>query len=261
MHEESFQSMHHNHGDDNGSGGEGNNGGGYGMGGQNLDLMSVLNRGGGDGFGGGSMWGVILGFLLARGGFFGNREFAGEVGDRCVTGAQFLQKTLGDIQAAVPLTASQTQDVIQNAISQLALGMQQGFANVKDSVQAGQVLTLQSASATQAMVHDQAEKTRDLITSLNTQTLNRELAVAQSLLGEERSARRIREVEVNVTQTSTQNQLQAQAQAQQQAQLASVLAAITGLVNQVNRSSQDVINIGGTLAGLAQTAANTNVAR
>lgn len=212
--------------------------------------------GGGDfGFGGGG-GGFLLGLLLARAGLFGNRE-----GGAALDVTNLIQAKLGDIQAAIPLTACQTESNINQAVSSLALGVQSGFSNLKDAVQAGQVVTLTTANQTQNVVQSDGEKTRALIQSINDANLQRELTVAQAALTEQRSAQRVRDVEVNVSQIVSQSQLQAQQQQQQQAQFQALFNALNGIANQilVNRQTQDIVNLGTMTASGTQAAANTNV--
>ena len=114
-------------------------------------------------------------------------------------------------------------------------------------------------------VRDDGDRTRALIVSQNDAMLNRELAVAQAALLEQRAIGRSRDVEVNVTQSVTQNQnnLQQQSQSQQQFQILANLAAQVGNLAgdiQAVRQTQSNVNFGvqGT-AGQTASAANTRV--
>lgn len=214
--------------------------------------------GGGDGFGfGGGGSGLLLGLLLARGGLFGNDNRRD--GNWGVDATNLLQATLGNIQAQIPLVACQTESNINKSVSELALGMQQAFSNTKDAVQNGTVVTLTTANQTQNVVQADGEKTRALIQSINDANLNRELAVTQAALAEERGSRRVRDVEVNVSQVVTQ----AQAQAQQQAQFSALFSAVQQVCGelQVARATNANLIIGNTGATTtgAQTASPINV--
>ncbi len=112
-------------------------------------------------------------------------------------------------------------------------------------------------------IRDDGDKTRALIIAQNDATLNRELAVAQAALLEQRAITRGRETEINITNTNTAvaAQSQVQAQQQQQFQILSNLAATVGALVQQNQTiHQGIVNLG-TMSGSAgqQTAANTRV--
>lgn len=112
-------------------------------------------------------------------------------------------------------------------------------------------------------VRDDGDKTRALIVSQNDAMLNRELAVAQGALLEERAAGRARATEVNVTQTVTQNQAQLQQQAQQQQQFLvtnNLLQAILSQAQIAQATNQSlIIGNSGDVRGGNQTANPTNV--
>lgn len=216
-------------------------------------LFGGSRGGGGFGFGDGGGSGLLLGLLLARGGLFGDRRDGAPALD--VT--NLIQAKLGDIQAAIPLAASQ----VENAILSQTNAISAGIAGVKDAVQNGAVVTLTTANQTQNVVQADGEKTRALIQSINDANLQRELTVAQSALAEERGARRVREVEVNVSQVVSQAQAQQQQQQQLQAQFGQLFALLNGIGNQimVARQAQDIVNLGTMTASGTQAAANTQV--
>lgn len=95
--------------------------------------------------------------------------------------------------------------------------------------------------------------------------LQRQLAVAQSALLEERHSSRIRDVEISVNQSqvATQVQGQQQGQAQQQLQISSaILAALNNLAGDIQavKQGQVIFNSGTMAASGTQAAANTKVA-
>jgi hypothetical protein len=191
---------------------------------------------------------------------------------------------VNNLTAAVPTAALETQAAINSSISSLALGTSQGFANVKDSVQANGTANLlatnaaerttltssaallaaikDSQYATATAVRDDGDKTRGQIALYHEGDLQRQLGVAQAALLEERTHGRIRESEVNITNTNTNTNVQAQAQAQSQQQLqvlAALVAEVRNLANdvQVVRQSQSNVNFG-VQSGTAQTNAASN---
>lgn len=242
---------------------------------------------GGDGFGGG-IGGLLVGALLGRGFGFGG-GFGGGWGGGCGDGGARVLDTailqqLGNVQAAVPLTALQTQAQVAEStgsinnttlqqtlmlggeIARASLAGQQGFANVKDSVQnsfavlnsniaqvnaAVNVGTLTTAIA----IRDDGDKTRALISSIDRDNLNRQLTVAENTITELRLNQCRRDdnhgLEIQMINNQNQNQLQFQQQAQGFAFLQHGLAEC----NQLARATNAQINIGsGTLTGAAQTA-------
>lgn len=256
-------------------------------------LMAMANNRGpgygyGDGFGmgGGGIWPIILLALLGRRGGFGGGD-----GDCCDNGhggvnpaqaaiLQTLMEGQSDLRAQVPTVGLETQNAILSALARDALGTQQGFANTKDAIQTGNAfldrdiqMVNQNVSAqgcqTREWVSLEAEKTRakvdkveDRINAIQENNLQRELAVCQSALSDEKHHSRIREVEVNVSQNVNQQQAQAQAQLQMNdlvRHFGLLSERINIIGNQVARNSQDVVNVGGLLAGVAQTANPVNV--
>lgn len=227
---------------------------------------------------------IALLALLGRRGF-GEGDTGCNPKDSVIEAA--ILNGVNGLASAVPTTALETQAATAAAIASLALGTQQGLSGVKDSVQlAGAaclnatntvertVLTssaaLLSAVAeskydTAIAIRDDGDKTRAQIALYHEADLQRQLAVAQSALSEERSNARIREVEVNVTQTATNTSVQAQAQLQQQQQfqlLAGLVAAVNNLAGDIQavKQGQVIFNSGTMAASGTQAAANTKVA-
>lgn len=249
-------------------------------------IEDIVGGRGGFGFGGGdSGIGIIalLALLGRRGGLGGEGDCGGE--------GKFLDAAIlngvNALSASVPTTALETQAAINNSIANLALGVQQGFANVKDSVQANgtanllatnasERTTLTSAAlnlaaikdsqyATAISIRDDGDKTRGLLALYHEGNLQRELGVAQSALAEERNHSRIREVEVSVNQSVNQTQAQGQVQTQQQQQfqlLAGLVAAVNNLAGDIQavKQGQVIFNSGTMAASGTQAAANTKVA-
>ncbi|MHA1063856.1 hypothetical protein ACR9GP_08110 [Enterobacter ludwigii] len=226
---------------------------------------------GGDlGFGGG-LGGLLIGALLGRGGLgFGGGwgVSPGAAGvENPLLNTAVLSK-MGSIEGMIPLSASQTQsavaestaDIVSTTLQQtialqgnqaaLALATQSAIAGVKDSVQALAI----------GVVND-GDKTRALISQINLDNLNRQLAVAQNEITELRSERaadsRSHGLEINMINNQNQNQLQFQQQAQGMAYLQHGLAEC----NQIARATNQTIQVGN--AGIAtagpQTANPTNV--
>jgi hypothetical protein len=210
----------------------------------------------------GTMWPILLLLLLRRGGLEGDvGAVAATTGvDRCEITA--ILSKLGDLQAAGPLSTAQIETFlatqtgqISNQINQQSLFISQGFANLGDKVtnSATAVLAAGQASTNQILVAIQGVK--DQATQFEMSTLQRQLAVADSALLDERHSRRSRDVEVNVTQQVNQQQQQAQFQAQ----IGGLLSAVQGLMLQNSRQAQDIVNLGTMTASGTQAAANTQV--
>ncbi len=231
----------------------------------------------GGGLGAGLLGGVLGGLIFNRRGGFGEGEADCAPGGIGASQAAFDSTILNGITgltAAVPTTALQTQNAIQSAIGSLALGTQQGLSNVKDAVQNSATANLIATNNVGTQVQtgtlqniiaigNDGDKTRALIQSISDMNLQRELGVAQALLAEERTSRRVRDVEVNVNQTVNQNQAQAQAQQQQQQQFASLFSLLHGVNNelQVARATNANLIVGntGAVATGPQTANPVNV--
>jgi len=209
-----------------------------------------------------------------------------------------ILQSLGDIKAAVPLAEgqvqlalAQTQNALSSQASGYAIGNVQGFANVNDNVArstaaviaVGETIKdtvnttsaatqlgianlatagLQNTYAITQAINADGEKTRALLVAQNEATLQRQLAVAEAALAEQRAEGRARGTEVNVTQTVNQNQMQLQAQQQQQQQailLNQLLYAVGGLQNAVATNSNLIVGNTGAVATGPQTANPVNV--
>lgn len=96
-------------------------------------------------------------------------------------------------------------------------------------------------------ISNDGEKTRALITQNMVTDLNNQIAEL-----------RTRQTVSDGNITVTQNVNQQQAQQQQQQQFAVLTNAVSALAGQINRSQQDIINLG-TMVGNTQSSANTNV--
>lgn len=237
---------------------------------------------------------------LDTGGAKGNTQAAYDYargrnwGGGCGDGGRVLEtailQQLGNVQAAVPLTALQTQAQVAEStgtinnttlqqtlmlggeIARSTLAGQQGFANVKDAVQASfavlnsniaqvgasvNVGTLSTAIA----IRDDGDKTRALISSIDRDNLNRQLTVAENTITELRLNQCRREdthgIEIAMTNNQNQNQLQFQAQAQGISFLHHGLAECNQLARATNQNVL-VGNQGVTTTG-PQTANPTNV--
>lgn len=244
---------------------------------------SIGGNGGLGILGGGGDSGLGLIALLA---LLGRRGF-GDGDNGCnpkdsVIEAAILNAVNGNT-SAIPTSALETQAALTHAIGSLALGTQQGFANVKDSVQATSALNLAATHnvnqsvlvtglQTQIAVGNDGDKTREAIAALSSKIdantisdLQRQLTVSQLSESEERNSRRIREVEVSVSQSVNQTQAQNQVQAQQQQQaqfLAGILAEVRNLAGDIQavKQGQVIFNSGTMAASGTQAAANTKVA-
>jgi hypothetical protein len=243
-----------------------------------------------------NLWPIILLALLGR----GRGGLLGGDGEGCSPGgigaghAALLQTLLegqSDLRADVPRTALETQNAIQQAVSALALGTQQGFANTKDAVQASLLANLAATSGVKdsvmnnaallqrdicdvkSTVQTEACATRELVQAGTTAILSR---IDRSEIDElrARADRAERAIEVNtlrsqveVNQTVTTTQAQAQGQFQVQTQLQDVaaqlrtLGSIVAIGNQtmLARQAQDIVNLGTMTASGTQAAANTQV--
>ena len=207
----------------------------------------------------------------------GGGLFGGDDGGSDCAGHNVLQTLVenqGDIRAAIPTLALETQNAILSAIGRSELATQQGFANTKDAVQNSLFAVSQTLAninqnvssqgcQTRETVKEDGEKTRSLITSNTIMDLQRQLGVAQADAKEERHLSRVREVEVNVSQNVNQQQAQAQFQTQLQAQFGQLFGALNTAVANINnnRSNQDILNLGTMLASGTQTPTTTQVNR
>lgn len=110
-----------------------------------------------------------------------------------------------------------------------------------------EVTGLRSAFETQKTITDDGDKTRALITNINTADLNRQIAVTEAKLAEALGDRRHLQsthdiiINNNNNNTAVANAL---AQQQQQQRMDAVLAAVAGLTGNVNTMTQLTLNTG-----------------
>ncbi len=157
---------------------------------------------------------------------------------------------LGGIKADIPLAAAQTENVIlqqTNQINALAAAAQlanaNGFANVKDAVQAGTVLNLQ---ATQ----NGTKEVLQAICALSDKASADTIAQLRAERAEERAARVADGVRVDVTQNVAQAQQQQQFQTEQR-------SFFSALAAQLNNIHQGIVQIGaGNVAVPTSTQSN-----
>ncbi|MFJ7316761.1 hypothetical protein ACIQVE_29355 [Pseudomonas sp. NPDC098747] len=244
---------------------------------QGIDLQQLGGGFGGGMGGGGLVAGLVLGALLRNGGL-GGRE-----GEGCVTPSNLVDVTtlskLGEIQAQIPQVTAAIENStltqtlgLQGTLGSLALGIQQAFANTKDTVQATSALTLagisgvnqnvsESACEIKQAINNDGDRTRALINSIDRDNLNRLLTSKDNELIELRhaSSRASDRHGIEITMINNQNQLQAQAQAQ--ANVLGQLVHVMTECNQIARATNTnliVGNTGATTTG-AQTASPVNV--
>ena len=248
---------------------------------------------GGDGLfggGGGLIGGLILGSLLRNNGnlFGGSNDtntgaFATQAGVQSVVNQSAIQQELADLKAAVPLSEANLQaalaaqqNALQQNIFQAQTVTQAGFAaQVQNLNQIENNVLRETAGINQAIaavdrnlavqtgvlsavVKDDGDKTRALITSQYEATLNRQLSDANAeviaLRNRQELATATRGVEVN----TTNNINQMQQQQQQQTQYNQLANLIWGLGQQI-RSTNEAINVGsGTLTANPMNT-NTNI--
>lgn len=197
-------------------------------------------------------------------------------------------------EGAMQLALSQSQGQVMNQIGQQSLAIAQGFGNtsqqistaqaaviavgesIKDTVNSTSSATqlgianlatsgLQNTFALSQAVSADGDKTRALIESINSATLNRQLTVADLDRRDEANRGRIRETEINISNVNTANAQQAQAQSMQQnqwqaiIQLAESVRNLCGDVQAVRQTQSQVVfgnNIG---SGQAANATNNSV--
>lgn len=247
--------------------------------------------------------GAFVGSALGRSGLFGvdGRGVVG--GEGCVTPTQLtaalagvednqmntaVLSQLGRIEAAIPYNESQVQLALAGAQSDITnlinaanvANLQGQFAinkNVSDTtaqiiaaevatqVAVGNAVTgaLQNTFALSQAINNDGEKTRALIQSIDSASLNRQLTVADLDRRDEATRARQREIEINITNTNTANAQQMQVQTQMQQLITgfnNLFGIVTHLQNAVATQSNMIIgNAGPTVTG-AQTANPINVA-
>ncbi len=250
-------------------------------------LLAMMNNRRDDGDGMNNLWPILLLSLLGRRGGLG--------GDDCATAAtaaglspaqaamlQTLLEGQSSLRAEVPTTALETQNAVQQSVSALALGTQQGFANVKDSVQASLLASLTATSGVKdsvmnnaallqrdicdvkSTVQTEACATRELVQAGTTAILSR---IDRSEIDDlrARADRAERAIEVNalrsqveVNQTVNTTTVQAQQQQQLQAQIqgfAHELRCVRDGHDQIATAINKTIQF-----GTGNVAANTNTA-
>lgn len=248
-------------------------------------LLAGGARHGADGFGGagglvaGGLGGLVLGSLLngRNGGLLGGGNDAGNVVAEVAT-----LTGIGDIKAAIALTAAQTENVVaaqtatvQATLGNLALGQQTAIAQVKDTVNNGTLLNLQATNAASDRATNQSaalaaqiaagfNETQALINSINTQNISRELSDTKAALIEARSDHRLESAGITITNTNNATAVAIAAQSQNQQQLQALIelgAQVRNLANdvQVVRQGQVILNSGTMTASGTQAAANTKV--
>lgn len=239
-------------------------------------LMNNRDRDRDDGLGGGVAGLVALMALLNRRGFgdggdcggdrdWGGRDRDGGLSPGQAAALQTLMEGQSSLRAEGPENTLRAQGEILQAISELALADQAGFANVKDSVQAGLLATLAATSGVKdSVMNNSALLQRDLATvnqnvsAQGCQTRETVLASENRIIAKldqntiddlrHRAERAERAVEVNalasrveVNQTVTTTQAQAQAQGQIQAQfqdIGNVLRRVCDRLDAVHQVAQ-----------------------
>lgn len=254
-------------------------------------LMSMATKGSNTdgGFGGGGLLGgVILGSLLGRnGGLFGGNgvDGSGAIGGAVLRNPPEQNQANMDLMAgigavdkavAVSTAAMEASQAMQSAgivaqLNNVTGSLATRVDSTKETVNAmAMVLAQQLSGVDKAIMENRyaisqnittdGDRTRSLITSQYEATLNRQLSDANAaiieLRADERSTRRARDNEINVTQTVNQ----AQAQQQQQSQFSNLYGMLSDAVQSI-RATNQAINIGaGTLtANPTNTNANTRV--
>jgi len=211
--------------------------------------------------------------------------------------ASIVLQTLGDIKAAIPLAEGQVQLALAGAQAdingnistglQVAIAGQAGInKNISDAIatalashvdlkssimSTASVLGtgianlatagLQNTYMLNTAIRDDGERTRALIATINQDTLNRQLTLAETALLEQRNIGRTRDLEINVTQSVMQVQAQAQTQQQQQQQigLLSHLCGVVGNLQNAVTNSNLIVGNSGAVATGPQTANPVNV--
>lgn len=248
-------------------------------------LAAMNNRGQGYGYDGGGFGGMngilgiaALGLIFGRGGRGG--LFGGGDGDGGGCGAETRLQSNADTLAILQ-QIGQAKDATTGGFANTALALSQGFANVRDSVQASTFLlnkelcdVNQNVSAqgcqTREAVQNDGDKTRALLIARFQQqdatTIAEQNARIVALETRSHSDRQHAEQVLSITNTNTAVAAQAQQQQQQQRQseFESLRALLFGFNNNFNqtmlaRQAQDIVNLGTMTASGTQAAANTQV--
>lgn len=198
-----------------------------------------------------------------------------------------VMQTLGSIQASVPLAEAQVQlalagatsdirghlGAVENTLTQGQFNINQNVSNAIASSLASQSVIKETVLTTAAnnlqatlntkfelaqVINNDGEKTRALISSIETANTQRLLGERQDQINELLAEGRRRDdrhgIEINMTNNQNQQQLQFQAQAQQIATLTNCLHVLGQNIQAQNQA----INIGG-LQTANPTNTNTNV--
>lgn len=247
-----------------------------------IPLLAALghrneDRRGDDGFGfgglgGGGILGLIalLGILRGgRGGLFGGDDGGCDNGavERPVFNAAVLSK-LGNIEGSIPTTALQTQNALQGALAQLALGISNGFAQTGDRIQNATYLLSKELCDVNQNVSSQGCQTREVVLQTKAEVLtelkNNRISELEDQVRTLKSHDHVRESEVRINNTLTNTSVQQQQQSQLQAQFDHLFRRLGNIEfeqNQIARSTNAnliVGNAGATTTG-AQTSTPTNV--
>lgn len=162
-----------------------------------------------------------------------------------MTGQALINKNITDASAANLASQSNIKEVVMSSAAALGTAVSQSRFDITSAVR------------------DDGDKTRALLIAQNEATLNRQLAVAEAALLEQRATSRARETEVNVTQTVNQNQAQLQQQTQQQQQFLitnNLLQAILSQAQVAQATNQSlIIGNSGAVNGGNQAANPVNV--
>jgi hypothetical protein len=256
------------------------------------DMTTPVMVPGGDGLfgGGGLIGGLILGSLLRNNGnLFGGTgdgaagAVATQAGVQSVVNQSAIQQELADIKAAVPLSEANLQaalaaqqNALQQNIFQSQTVTQAGFAaqvqnlnQIENNIlrETGALnlavanvdrnLAVQTGVLT-AVVKDDGEKTRALITQQYEATLNRQLSDANAQIIALQNKQELASATRGVEVTTTNNINQMQQQQQQQQQWGQLYNTLWGLAQSI-RSTNEAINVGtGTLTANPVNT-NTNI--
>lgn len=252
-------------------------------------LMSMATKSSGDGglFGGGGggglVGGLILGSLLRNNGNLFGGDGAGAVAGATLRNPPEQNQANMDLMAgigavdkavAVSTAAMEASQAAQSAgiVSQLnnvTGSLASRVDGVKETVNAMAMVLAQQLNGLEKTTMENryelskditadGDRTRSLITAQYEATLNRQLAEANAaiieLRADERSTRRARENEINVTQTVNQ----AQAQAQQQQQFGQLFTLLGDAVQSI-RATNQAINVGSGTQTANPVNTNTNI--
>lgn len=211
------------------------------------------------GFGAGLVGGLLGGALFGgrRGGLFGG----GEGSDCC--GAETRLQSNADTLALFTAIGN-AKDATTGGFATTALALSQGFAGVKDSIQASTYLLAKEMCDVNQNVSQQGCQTRELVqagtTAIITALKDNRIAELEDRVRGLHVDGRVRESEINVNQTV--NQAQAQQQQQQQfenrfGRIEALLAHVTQIAHATNQNI--IAGNSGAVATGPQTANPTNV--